>query len=437
MDTTAFPLMTTLAALRAGQIDLRTYIDQVCTRIAAMEPKIEALLPEVDRRGRLLREAEALQEHYPDPATRPALYGALLGVKDLFFVAGLATHAGSRLPPELFAGSDGRCIQKLRAAGALVVGLTVAAEFAYFEPGPTRNPLNTAHTPGGSSSGSAAAVAAGYCQLALGTQTSGSIIRPAAYCGLVGVKPGYGRIPIDGLIFCAPTLDTIGYFTRDVAGAQLVASLLCENWRHLTAPLPPPVLGIAEGPYLARASGEAARVFAQNLIQLERAGYTLRPVAALQDIDAIASRHQRLVCAEMARTHADWFSQYERLYRPHTAAAIREGQAVTSAQYDRIRASPPALRAELEHLMENAGIDLWISPATTGPAPQGIETTGDPAMNVPWTHAGLPVLTLPAGCATSGLPLGLQCAARYGRDEELLAWATDLAHALGAGTESA
>jgi len=430
MYTTAFPLAATRAALRAGQIDLKTYIDQVCARIAATEPEIEALLPEVDRRDRLLGEAEILQERFPDPATRPALYGVLLGVKDLFLVAGLRTHAGSRLPPELFAGPQGRCVQKLRAAGALVVGLTVATEFAYFEPGPTRNPLNPAHTPGGSSSGSAAAVAAGYCQLALGTQTSGSVIRPAAYCGLVGVKPGYGRIPTDGLIFCAPTLDTLGYFTQDIAGAQLVAPLICETWRHLAPSLPRPVLGIPADPYLARVSEEAARVFARNLTQLEHAGYTVRRVPALQDIDAIVSRHQRLVCAEMAQVHANWFGHYEKLYRPRTAAAIREGQAITSAEYDRFCASPPALRAELEQLMEDAGIDLWISPATTGPAPYGIETTGDPVMNVPWTHAGLPVLTLPAGRAASGLPLGLQCAGRYGRDEELLAWAGDLAVAL-------
>lgn len=430
MYTTAFPLAATTAALRAGQIDLLTSIDQVCARIAATEPVIEALLPEVDRHGRLRREAEILQERFPDPVTRPALYGVLLGVKDLLFVTGMKTHAGSRLPPELFAGPQGRCVQRLRAAGALIVGMTVASEFAYFEPGPTRNPLDPAHTPGGSSSGSAAAVAAGYCQLALGTQTSGSVIRPAAYCGLVGFKPGYGRIPTDGLIFCAPSLDTLGFFTQDIAGAQLVAPLLCKNWRPLTASLPRPVLGLPADPYLARVSEEAARVFARNLLQLEHAGYTLRRVPALQDIDAIATRHQRLVCAEMARTHAGWFVQYEQLYRLRTAAAIREGQAVTAAEYAGLCASPPALRAELGQLMKDAGIDLWISPATTGPAPHGIETTGDPIMNVPWTHAGVPVLTLPAGCAASGLPLGLQCAGGYGRDEEVLAWAGDLAAAL-------
>lgn len=430
MYTMAFPLAPTLVELRAGQSDLLAYIDRVCARIAATEPEIEALLPEVDRRGRLLSDAEALQQRFPDPETRPALYGALLGVKDLFSVAGMATHAGSQLPPELFAGPEAHCVQKLRAAGALVVGMAMATEFAYFEPGPTRNPLDPAHTPGGSSSGSAAAVAAGYCQLALGTQTSGSIIRPAAYCGLVGVKPGYGRIPTAGLIFCAQTLDTIGYLTQDIEGARLVAPLLCEDWRWPTTPLARPVLGIPEGPYLAQASGEALQIFAHNLEQLEQAGYTLRHVSALRDIEAITHRHQRLVCAEMARAHTDWFGQYEILYRPRTAAAIREGQAITYPEYDLYRASPRTLRTELEELMEQTGIDLWISPAATGPAPQGIATTGDPAMNLPWTHAGLPVLTLPAGRTPGGLPLGLQCAGRFWRDEYLLAWAGDLARAL-------
>ena len=430
MDTRTFPLAATVAGLRAGQVELAAYIDEVCTYIEATEPEIEALLPEVDRRGRLLREAEALRRRFPDPATRPALYGALLGVKDIFAVDGFATHAGSKLPSELFAGPEALCVKRLREAGALIVGMTVATEFAYFEPGPTRNPLRPAHTPGGSSSGSAAAVATGYCQLALGTQTSGSIIRPAAYCGLVGVKPGYGRVRTAGLIFCAQTLDTIGYLTQDVAGAQLVASLLCENWQSPAEPLARPVLGIPEGPYLAQASSEALKVFEQNLAQLERAGYVLRRVPALGDIEAITRRHQRLVCAEMARAHVDWFGQYEVLYRPRTAAAIREGQAITYPEYALYQASPRALRTELETMMESEGIDLWVSPATTGSAPAGLETTGDPAMNLPWTHAGLPTLTLPAGPAPDGLPLGLQCAARFLRDEALLAWADELARAL-------
>lgn len=431
MYTAPFPLAATAEALRAGQVDLPAYINTVCDRIEDVEPHIGALLPEPDRRERLLREAEGLQERFPDPASRPALYGVLFGVKDLFFVDGFVTHAGSQLPPELFAGPEATCVKKLREAGALVLGLAVAAEFAYFEPGLTRNPRNPEHSPGGSSSGSAAGVAAGYFPLALGTQTSGSVIRPAAYCGLVGFKPGYGRIAVDGMVLCSETLDTIGYMTQDLAGAQLVAPLLCSDWQAVNVSTAKPVLGVPEGPYLAQASREALMVFEAHLALLEQSGYILRRVPALQEIEAIAHRHQRLVCAEMARVHADWFGQYEVLYRARTAEAIREGQTISYPEYDLYRASPRALRVELEGLMDMLEIDLWVCPSATGAAPRGIETTGSPAMNMPWTHAGLPVLTLPAGSAEDGLPLGFQCVGRFMRDENLLAWASPLAQALG------
>lgn len=427
MYTRPFPLATTVEALRTGRVDLSAYINDVCDYIEATEPQIEALVPETGRRQRLLKEAAALQERFPKQQTRPALYGALLGVKDMLRAEGFATHAGSRLPRELFAGPESSCVRKLREAGALVLGMTVAAEFAYFEPGPTRNPYNPAHTPGGSSSGSAAAVAAGYCQLALGTQTSGSIIRPAAYCGVIGFKPSYGRIATDGLIFSAESLDTIGYFMQDMAGTQLVAPLLCADWQPVAVPNAKPVLGIPEGPYLTQASSEALVVFEQNLAALDKAGYVLRRVPALPDIEALNHRHARLVSAEMARTHADWFGQYEVLYRPRTALAIREGQAISYPEYDLYRASPHALRTEMETLMEASEVDLWICPATTGVAPEGIETTGSPAMNLPWTHAGLPVVTLPAGKAENGLPSGLQCVGRFLRDEYLVACVAEMA----------
>jgi Asp-tRNA(Asn)/Glu-tRNA(Gln) amidotransferase A subunit family amidase len=431
MYSTPLSLTTTIEPLRNGQIALDTYINEICDRIESVEPYIEALLPEQNRRNRLLAESRKLQERFPDPATRPALYGALLGVKDLFHIDGFATQAGSRLPTNLFSGPEALCIKKLRAAGVLVLGLTVAAEFAYTEPGRTRNPQNPEHTPGGSSSGSAAAVAAGYCQLALGTQTTGSIIRPAAFCGIFGFKPGYGRIITDGLIFCAQTFDTIGYFTQDLSGLQLIAPLLCEDWQPVTTPARKPVLGIPEGPYLTQASSEALAVFEQQLTLLEQAGYILRRVPAFQDIEAVNHRHLRLVCAEMARCHADWFGQYEILYRPRTAQAIRIGQAISYPEFDLYRSSPRAFRTELTDLMEATGIDLWLSPAAPGAAPRGIDTTGDPSMNLPWTHAGLPVITLPAGRARNGLPLGLQVTGRFARDEYLLASAPEIARAAG------
>ena len=226
MLTAPAPLAKTASALRNGQLDLLHYINETCDRIEAIEPTIQAFLPEPHRRARLLAEAEVLQSRFPDPGDRPPLYGVLVGVKDVFVVDGFPTQAGSQLPAELFVGQEATCVSLLRRAGALIAGKTISTEFAYFEPGPTRNPHNPDHTPGGSSSGSAAAVAAGFCPLALGTQTIGSTIRPAAFCGIIGFKPTYGRIPTPGLILCSVSLDTVGFFTQDISGTVLVASLI-------------------------------------------------------------------------------------------------------------------------------------------------------------------------------------------------------------------
>jgi Asp-tRNA(Asn)/Glu-tRNA(Gln) amidotransferase A subunit family amidase len=307
-----------------------------------------------------------------------------------------------------------------------VLGKTVTTEFAYFEPGPTGNPHNLAHTPGGSSSGSAAAVAAGICPLALGSQTVGSVIRPAAFCGVVGFKPSYGRISTEGVIPFSVSADHVGLFAQDVEGMALVAGLLGAGWQPAEA-RGLPALGVPEGPFLAQAGPEALAAFEQQLAQLAAAGYTLRRVAAFGDLEALAARHRRLVAAEIAQVHHAWFAQYEQRYRPRTAALIREGQAVNAAELEEARASRSELRAALEQLMQREDVQVWLSPAATGPAPAGLDSTGDPAMNMPWTHAGLPALTLPAGQAANGLPLGLQCAAGFGADEQLLAWAEDIA----------
>jgi Asp-tRNA(Asn)/Glu-tRNA(Gln) amidotransferase A subunit family amidase len=423
------PLAATAKALRTNELDLLAYINDICARIDAAEPHIQALLPEPRRRERLLAQAEALQAHFPDPASRPPLYGIPVGVKDMFNVDGFPTQAGSQLPASLFSGPEAICVRALRQAGALIVGKTVSAEFAYFEPGPTRNPHNLAHTPGGSSSGSAAAVAAGLCPLALGTQTIGSTIRPAAFCGIVGFKPSYDRIPTAGLIKCAESLDTAGFFTQDVAGVDLAASLLCDNWRQVE-PAHKPVLGVPEGAYLAQASAEGLAAYERQLRLLAAAGYSVIRVAALEQIEAINRRHLTIVCAEMAQVHASWFAQYESLYRPRTAAAIREGQSVDAETLTGARAGRVQLRAELEALMDRYGIDVWVAPAAPGPAPEGIHTTGNSVMNLPWTHAGLPTLSLPAGRAENGLPLGLQCVGAFMADEQLVAWAADLAEIL-------
>ncbi len=438
------PLSATAAALRSGELDLLDYIEQVCDRIERIDVHIESFLPESDRFARLKTAAKGLQDRFPDPASRPPLYGVLVGVKDIFRVDGFATRAGSQLPPELFEGDEAACVRKLKDAGALVLGKTVTTEFAYFEPGPTRNPHNLKHTPGGSSSGSAAAVAAGLCPLALGTQTIGSVIRPAAFCGVVGFKPSYGRIDPAGVIFIAPSLDHVGMFTQDVEGMILAASVLCREWKYVNPfPLSPPriqgggekterlpVLGVPEGAYLQQASAEGLQAFDEQLRRLERAGYTVRKVAALDNIAEIMQYHRTLMAGEMARIHQEWFAQYESLYRPRTAAMIRMGQQIEDEALKAAREMQKSLRAELEALMVEVEIDLWLSPAATGAAPEGIDSTGDPAMSFPWTFAGLPTVALPAGYSASGLPLGMQYVGAFGSDEQLLAWSRQLADTL-------
>jgi Asp-tRNA(Asn)/Glu-tRNA(Gln) amidotransferase A subunit family amidase len=241
----------------------------------------------------------------------------------------------------------------------------------------------------------------------------------------VGFKSTYGRIPTSGLIKCADSLEHVGYFAQDVAGIALVAPLLCRNWRMVTADSLP-VLGVPQGPYLALASTETLDIFENQLALLQSAGYTIRRVDALRDIENINRRHTRLVFAEMAQMHTSWFAQYESLYRPRTAEALREGQTVGNEELVKAREGRAVLRRELEALMGQHQIDIWVSPATMGPAPEGLQSTGSPLMNLPWTYAGLPAITVPAGHAANGLPLGLQCVTVAMADESLLSWAVPI-----------
>jgi Asp-tRNA(Asn)/Glu-tRNA(Gln) amidotransferase A subunit family amidase len=389
-------------------------IDHLESFFNQREPQILAFLPEAGRFERLRREARSLAHCFPNPETRPPLYGTLVGVKDILQVEGFPTRAGSRLPPEVFHGAEAECVTRLKQAGALILGRTTISEFAYTAPTPTRNPRHMEHTPGGSSSGSAAAVAAGFCPLALGTQTTGSLIRPAAFCGVVGFKPSYD----------------VGFFTPDVDGASVAAGLLCADWRFLESPLRRPVLGIPEGPYLARASDEGRTHFEAVCQRLASAGYEVSSVPAMPNFQAIAARHNLILDAEAALVHAEWFASYGERYHPETAAMIRRGKRVAPAALNRARAGRTDLRAELMALMDDFSVDLWLSPAAPGPAPKGLNATGDAIMNLPWTHSGLPTLNLPTGKNPAGLPLGLQVTASWYADEKLLAWSAALEQAI-------
>lgn len=421
--TTAHPLSQIAAELRSGQRDLQKYVATCCKRVDEWDGDIRAMLPEANRQQRLLDDAVRLA----GSGEMPPLFGALVAVKDIFHVEGFETRAGSGVPPEVLTGAEGGCIKALREAGALVLGKAVTTEFACFKPGPTRNPRNLSFTPGGSSSGSAAAVAAGYCPLALGSQTIGSVIRPAAFCGIVGFKPSYARIDISGFVHCSPSVDTIGMFTQDVAGMEMAATVLCNGWRASVARSEKPVLGIPVGPYLDQTEPRARGDFNAQLQALRAAGYNVVEVQMFDDIADIDDRHRNMMKGEMAEVHAPWFDKYASTYDAGTRALVEEGRALSQSEIDAGRIGRIELRDEVESLMKAEGVDLLACPAATGAALKGLASTGDPCMNLPWTHTGMPVIALPAGRASdSEMPLGIQFIAPFHRDEELLAWAAHL-----------
>ncbi|MEW6401508.1 MAG: amidase [Chloroflexota bacterium] len=418
-----------VTSLRSGQLTLPEYLAQVETHFVEREPSVLAFLPEENRMVRLLAEADALVSRYPDSIDRPLLFGILFGVKDIFHVEGFTTQAGSRLPSDLLQGKEAESVSQLKEHGALIFGKTVTTEFAYFSPGPTRNPHNPEHTPGGSSSGSAAAVAAGFCHLALGTQTIGSIIRPASFCGVVGLKPTYDRISREGIIPLSPSLDHVGFFVPDVETAKVAASVLIrdwrlENWRINTRK---PVLGIPEGPYLQNVS-EEGKIHFERVCKLLNVNYQLQQIDIMPDFQAIRNRHDAIMSAEAARVHMHWFEKHENLYSSKFSELIRRGRSVSNLQS--LLDAREDFRAELRRAMIDHNIDLWICPSTVGAAPKGLDSTGDPVMNLPWTQAGLPAVNLPAGKNQDGLPLGLQVIGNWYKDESLLFWAKDLERVL-------
>jgi len=412
-------LSAILDSLRSGD---RAFLEELQARFETVEPELHAFLPEERRFERLNTEFGELEKRFPAADDRPPLFGLPIGVKDIFRVDGFETRAGSRLPPASLAGQQAVCVSQLKQAGGLVLGKTVTTEFAYFSPGPTRNPHHPGHTPGGSSSGSAAAVSAGLAPTALGTQTIGSINRPAAFCGVVGFKPSFGRISTQGVFPLSASFDTVGFFTQEVEAARLMASILIADWRP-AAVGQKPVLGVPTGPYLDKASTEGRTHLERVIEQLRRAEFHVVEVPAMPDYPEIVERHNRVLAAEAAEVHREWFSKFEPLYHAKTAELIRRGQAVRPSELAAGRAGGEELRAELSRLMGQGGLDLWISPSAMGPAPEGLESTGDPAMNLPWTHAGLPTISLPTGRSEDGLPLGTQLAGGWQRDGQLLGFA--------------
>ena len=423
-------LAASASVLHDGELSLRDYLDNLEEVFRKREPDLQAFLAEEGRFERLHRDARELLERYPDPRRRPALFGIPVGVKDIFNVDGFETRAGSQLPASEFEGPEAECVTRLKNAGALILGKTVTAQFAYLAPGVTRNPHQPEHTPGGSSSGSAAAVGAGMCALTLGTQTVGSINRPAAFCGVVGLKPSYERVNRSGVLPVSASLDHVGFFVSDTESAALAASVMIPDWED-THVERRPVLGVPDGPYLERVSSKGRENLEQACEKLAAGGYQVVRPTVMPDFDDICNRHQVIMAAEAARVHADWFSGHRALYREETIELVMRGMAVTQ---DELRAALPGrkkLRSELTAIMGASGMDVWIAPSATGVAPRGLDSTGDAIMNLPWTHCGLPALTVPSGMNEAGLPYGLQLIGKWQEDEAVLSWATEIESMIG------
>ncbi len=413
-------------SLRNNTLDLEQYITETCKRITQVDSKIHALLPERGRAKRLLAEAQALLEKYPSPSKRPPLFGVLIGVKDLYRVDGFDTKAGSKIPPKAFTGTEASVITRLKEAGALILGKTVTTEFAYFNPGPTRNPNNPDYSPGGSSSGSAAAVAAGFCPLALGTQTIASIIRPAAYCGIMGFKPSFGRISTDGIFPFSQSADHVGFFTQDLPGLGIAASVIIEDWDATVRPQSKPRIFLPSDAFLVQAACDSYNRFYKKVDLLVSRGYEIVNYPLFKEIKTINKLHRELIAAEFARNHKKLYNEYNELYSKPSAELYEQGSKITKSALEANKALQETYKQSVNDIMQREGVDIWICPSSTTSAPKGQSYTGNPLMSLPWTFTGLPSVSIPAGKSSHDMPLGMQIIGGMGRDEYLLQFANEL-----------
>jgi amidase len=392
---------------------VRAYLD----RIEARESVVGAW-HYLDRE-QALAEARARDAEPP----RGPLHGVPIAVKDLIDTHDMPTGYGSPIYERHRPAADASCVALARAAGAVVLGKTVTTEFAAFTPGKTANPHNPAHTPGGSSSGSAAAVADGMAPLAFGTQTAGSVIRPASFCGVVGYKPSLGMIARAGVKPLADSLDTVGVMARNVADAAFFAGVLTERpaLRHLMPPERPPQIGLYRTPVWAEAEPVAAAALDRARAALERAGAMVEELAIAPEHEPLSEAQDKIMGFEMARALAHERIRHSAQLSPRLAQMLDAGMAVGADEYDAARAAAETARAGLGTFF--GGCDAVLTPAAPGEAPAGLGYTGNPVFNRMWTLLGTPCATVPAYWGDSGLPTGAQLVGRVGDDARLLACA--------------
>jgi aspartyl-tRNA(Asn)/glutamyl-tRNA(Gln) amidotransferase subunit A len=408
-------------AIRDGRLTSVALVEACLERIAATEPGVQAWVV-VDAAG-ARRAAARLDATRPRAGSPGPLHGVPVGVKDIFDVAGLPTRAGARVFAERHPDRDAAAVARLRAAGAVILGKLHTTEFAHLDPAPTRNPWDPGRTPGGSSSGSAAAVAARMVPAALGSQTVGSTVRPAAYCGVVGFKPGYGRISRRGMVPGAWSLDHVGLLTRTVGDAALLFSVLAPRRRGGLPAAPgtgprPPRLALARQPLVEPAGAPDPWGHVERIAgALAAGGATVEPVTLPSSLPALLAAVRVVVQAEVAAYHADLHRAQAGEYGPGIRAAVEAGACVPAALYLRAQRVRAWCRSQLVPLLE--GFDALLVPAADGPAPwRG--TTGDPSFNAPWSGIGAPQVAVPTGRAADGLPLAVQLVGAPGAEDRLL-----------------
>jgi aspartyl-tRNA(Asn)/glutamyl-tRNA(Gln) amidotransferase subunit A len=419
------------AALRRGGLSPLELLDTCLEQIDRYESRVHAwvfLDPELAR-----SQAETAAMELRQGRWRGPLHGIPIGIKDIFDVYDWPTAAGSRLWAQSVARQDATAVRRLRHAGAVFLGKTVTTQYASFDPPPTRNPWNTARTPGGSSSGSAAAVACGMCLGALGSQTGGSITRPASYCGVAGCKPTFRRVSTAGVVPLAPSMDHVGPIAGSVRDLvillQTVAGRDAQDPGCSDQAVPDYLARLAQAPAplrLARLRGlfddlaePAVHKLMDHVTDLFRAqGAEVSEVALPAGFAEVLSSHRTVMAVEAAAYHGPRLRRHPDDYAPKIRELLEEGLACPAPEYARCKELQQQLAVEMLSCFE--GVDVLLTPATTGGAPDAA-TTGSPAFNSPWSFTGLPTVSFPAERDQEGMPLAIQLVGRPWLEAELLA----------------
>ena len=420
------------AALRRGDLGSEALVRDCLDRIAALEERVQAWT-HLDA-GRALADAREADARRAGGAPLGPLHGIPVGVKDIFDTADMPTENGTVLHAGRRPREDAAAVTLLRQAGAIILGKTVTTELAVYAPGKTTNPHDARRTPGGSSSGSAAAVATSMVPLAIGTQTNGSVIRPASYCGVVGFKPSHGAISRHGVLKQSRTLDHVGVFARTVDDVALVSRpLFAADGRDPDVPpgtrldvdadvepIERPRLAFVRSPLWDNATASAKRAFARLVAAWDLAEIELSPAFA----NAV-DWHRTIMESDLASSYAGLYESGRERISAMLREMIERGQRYTGVAYSRAQDGALALRRELDDVF--GGIDAIVTPATTGEAPLGLDYTGSPMFCTAWTLCGVPAITLPLLEGDDGMPIGVQLVAAKGDDGRLLRVAKALA----------